>query len=89
MKRVFCHEKEKLKMKNFLNGSCKNGESLLDFHLKEQINKFEIENQLKDCAACQDVSNESLRLKKILKRAVEKDFAPQSLVGLIRSGIRR
>jgi hypothetical protein len=32
---------------------------------------------------------EDLRLKKLLRRAVGKDFAPQSLIDSIRNGIRR
>lgn len=34
-------------------------------------------------------SGESLRIKQMLKRAVEKDFAPQSLIDAIRKDIRR
>jgi hypothetical protein len=32
---------------------------------------------------------DGLRLKRFLKRAVEKDFAPQSLIDSIKNGIRR
>lgn len=34
-----------------------------------------------------DVNND-LRLKRVLKRAVERDYAPQSLIDSIRAGIR-
>ena len=32
---------------------------------------------------------DNLRLKRFLKRAVEKDFAPESLINAIKFGIRR
>lgn len=69
-------------MKKFMNG--KSAENITNQNLKFHINpKFEPD------ADCQDFSNESLRLKKMVKRAVEREFAPQSLIDSIRKGIRR
>ena len=61
----------------------------MDFYLKQQVKKFEIETHLENCAECRGGNDENARLKFVLKRAVEKEFAPQSLIDSIKSGIRR
>ena len=69
-------------MKKFINGG--SAAELTNQNLKYRINPRLVQD-----ADCQDFSNESLQLKKMLKRAVEKEFAPQSLIDSIRKGIRR
>lgn len=76
-------------MNRFLNKSYKGIKEASNFSLKERIEKSELENHFQNFASCQDVSNESLRLKKMLKQAVKKEFAPQRLIDSIRNQIRR
>ena len=76
-------------MNKFLNKNGGGANNLMNEYLKKQVKDFEIEPRTEDCRDCQDVSNESRKLKNLLKRAVEKEFAPQSLVDSIRQGIRR
>ena len=76
-------------MKKFLNENCGGAKNLMNEYLAKQVKNFEFEQHLEDCRACRDVSNESRKLKFLLKRAVEKEFAPQSLMDSIRCGIRR
>lgn len=51
--------------------------------------KYQIKSRNGSEADFQDFINENLRLKKLLKRAVEKEFAPQNLINSIRQEIRR
>ena len=74
------------KIQNENSGGAKN---LFDKHLEKQTKNFEIEKHTADCRVCQDVSNESRKLKNLLKRAVEQESAPQSLVDSIKRRIRR
>lgn len=75
-------------MKKFLDENC--GENnLFDVCVEKQIKNSEIEQHTQDCLICRDVSNESRKLKNLLKRAVGKEFAPQSLMDSIRREIRR
>lgn len=60
------------------NEKCNNVRRTIDFYRQKQMENFEFERHL-----------ENLRLKNLLKRAVEKEFAPNSLVDAIRSQIRR
>jgi hypothetical protein len=76
-------------MNKSLKTSRQSGKNLINFYFKEEKQRFELEKFSDKSNAGQDFSNESLRLKALLKRAVEKDFAPQSLVDSIRNGIRR
>lgn len=76
-------------MKKFLNENCGGAKNLMDEYLEKQVKDFEIEQRAEDCSGCQDVSNESRKLKNLLKRAIGKEFAPQSLIDSIRCGIRR
>jgi hypothetical protein len=76
-------------MNKFLNENCGDVKILTDKYLEKQVKIFEIEPHTEDCRDCQDVSNESRKLKNLLKRAVENEFAPQSLMDSIRQGIRR
>lgn len=76
-------------MKKILSENCGDVKNLMDKYLEKQVKKFEIEQHAEDCRDCQDVSNESRKLKTLLKRAVEKEFAPQSLIDSIKQGIRR
>jgi hypothetical protein len=88
------HEKtsenlEKRGMKKILKENCDGAKNLFDEYLEKQIKNFEIEKHSEYCRACQDESNESRKLKNLLKRAVEQESAPQSLVDSIKRGIRR
>ncbi|HEX8288864.1 MAG TPA: hypothetical protein VF556_12760 [Pyrinomonadaceae bacterium] len=76
-------------MNKVINENCKDGKKIINFYLKQQVKKIEIENHFENCAECREVSGEDARLKFLLKRAVEREFAPQSLVDSIRNGIRR
>lgn len=66
-----------------------NGKNPVNFYFKTKKEKLDAEKYSDKNADWQDFSNESLRLKKLLKRAVEKEFAPQKLIDSIRSEIRR
>lgn len=68
------------KMIAYPNGKCNNVRRIVDFYRQKQI---------ENSRDCQDFSEENQHLKKLLKRAVEKEFAPNSLVASIRSQIRR
>ncbi len=76
-------------MKKFLNENCGGEKTLFDLRLENRIKNFAAEPPSEDCRACRDVSNESRKLKSLLKSAMEKEFAPQSLIDSIRRGIRR
>jgi predicted anti-sigma-YlaC factor YlaD len=88
------HEKpdenlEKRGMKKILNENCGGAKNLFNEYLEKQIKNFEIEKHTENCRACRDVSNESRKLTNLLKRAVQRESAPQSLVDSIKRGIRR
>ena len=76
-------------MKKIQNENCGGAKNLFDKYLEKQIKNFEIEKHTENCRVCQDDSNESRKLKNLLKRAVEQESAPQSLVDSIKRGIRR
>ena len=76
-------------MNKFLNENCSEAKNLMDKYLEKQVQSFEIEPHTEDYRERQDVSNENQKLKNLLKGAVEKEFAPQSLIDSIRCGIRR
>ena len=65
-------------MNKFLNGNGTNTGNLTDQNLRQKKN-----------ADCRRISNENRKLKNLLKRAVEREFAPQHLIDSIKIGIRR
>lgn len=58
-------------------------------HLERPVINLEPEHRQENFRYCQDVSNESRQLKKMLKQAVEREFAPQRLIDSIKIKIRR
>ena len=72
-----------------INDNCETVRILMDVYLNSKLESFEIASHLKKCAKCQEIWTENLRLKKIVKRAVEKISAPQSLISSIKMQIRR
>ena len=71
-----------------INDNCESVRILMDVYLDSKLESFEIASHLKKCANCREIWTNNLRLKKIVKRAVEKDFAPQSLIDSIKMHIR-
>lgn len=76
-------------MKKFLNENFGGENNSFDEYLEKQTENFDAGQHAEDCLACQEVSNESQKLKNLLKRATERELAPQSLIDSIRRGIRR
>ena len=72
-----------------INDNCESVKILMDVYLNQKTESFEIANHLKDCASCQGIWTADLRLKRQVKRAVEKTYAPQSLIDSIKMQIRR
>ena len=75
-------------MDKYLNENCRSAKNLMNKYLKKQIENFELERHFDICLDCQNTSNESRKLKKMLQRAVANDFAPQNLIDSIRQAIR-
>ena len=71
-----------------INDNCETVRILMDVYLNSKLESFEIASHLKKCANCNEIWTNNLRLKKIVKRAVEKDFAPQFLIDSIKMQIR-
>ena len=71
-----------------INDNCESVIVLMDVYLNSQLESFEIASHLKKCANCQEIWTNNLHLKKIVKRAVEKINAPQSLIDSIKMQIR-
>lgn len=72
-----------------INKNCESVRVLMDVYLVRRQESFEVATHLKTCSECRTVWADNLRLKGHLKRAVEKDFAPQSLIDSIKMQIRR
>jgi predicted anti-sigma-YlaC factor YlaD len=77
------------KMVKNINDNCESVKILMDVYLNQRIESFEIANHLKNCLSCREIWTADLRLKKQVKRAVEKTCAPQSLIDSIKMQIRR
>ena len=71
-----------------INDNCESVRVLMDVYLNSQLESFELASHLKKCANCQEILTNNLHLKKIVKRAVEKDFASQGLIDSIKMQIR-
>lgn len=76
-------------MDRFLNENCRRANILWRRYLTQRINNFELESHRATCGVCREAGRQDLELKKMLRRAVEKDRAPQSLIDTIRQEIRR
>lgn len=76
-------------MVKFLNEECRSEKNPMNKYHKKQKETKAPERYFEICRDGQDTPGESGKMKNLLRRTVEKEFAPQSLIDSIRQGIRR
>lgn len=69
--------------KDFFKNICKNNTNFLNAYPRDAQLPEELKNHLKHCRECKIVFEENIRLKQILKRAVEKTPVPEDLANRI------